>query len=125
MFWGWIRMRLIDADKLKAHYAWWGDYPEEAPELAEEKKTFDVIVDLQPTVDAAPITRAKWIPDHASKMDKKQAQGLCLIQVRRGKWIGKPIAGYATVKCSECGNVFLNNNGRWNFCPDCGARMEE
>lgn len=34
-------MRLIDADKLKAHYAWWNN---------EEKELFDQIVDAQPTV---------------------------------------------------------------------------
>lgn len=34
--------RLIDADKLKEHYAWWNN---------EEKKIFDEIVDLQPTVE--------------------------------------------------------------------------
>lgn len=32
--------RLIDADKLKNHYAWWDN---------EDKKMFDDIVDLQPT----------------------------------------------------------------------------
>lgn len=35
-------MRLIDADKLKSHYAWWND---------EKKEIFDQIVDLQPTVE--------------------------------------------------------------------------
>ena len=36
-------MRLIDADKLKEHYAWWG-------EDNEYKKLFDDIIDVQPTV---------------------------------------------------------------------------
>lgn len=31
--------KLIDADKLKAHYAWWDN---------EDKKIFDTIIDLQP-----------------------------------------------------------------------------
>ena len=35
-------MRLIDADKLKQHYAWWND---------ENKELFDIIVDAQPTVE--------------------------------------------------------------------------
>lgn len=35
-------MRLIDADKLKQHYAWWND---------EIKELFDTIVDIQPTVE--------------------------------------------------------------------------
>ena len=38
--------RLIDADKLKKHYAWWGTSGND--ELEERKKDFDVIIDLQP-----------------------------------------------------------------------------
>ena len=45
--------RLISADKLKAHYAWWeGGTLEKS--LDEMKKDFDTIVDLQPTVEAEP-----------------------------------------------------------------------
>lgn len=44
---------------------------------------------------------------------------------RHGKWIGAPLAGYATVRCSECGDVFFENTGRWHYCPNCGAKMEE
>lgn len=39
--------RLIDADVLKAHYAWWGD----TVSGKERKELFDEIVDLQPTVE--------------------------------------------------------------------------
>ena len=42
-------MRLIDADKLKSHYAWWADLD------GETKKLFDTIIDLQPTVELKPI----------------------------------------------------------------------
>ena len=42
-------MRLIDADKLKAHYSWWDN---------EEKYVFDSVVDLQPTVESRP--KGKW-----------------------------------------------------------------
>lgn len=43
-------MRLIDADKLKKHYAWWGN-EDTNPYYQEMKKIFDTIVDLQPTVE--------------------------------------------------------------------------
>ena len=50
--------RLIDADKLKAHYAWWGD--ENGTELSKaNKEVFDTIVNLQPTVDAVELVRCK------------------------------------------------------------------
>ena len=44
---------------------------------------------------------------------------------KKGKWMGKPIAGYATVRCSVCNDVFLDNAGRWKYCPNCGAEMGE
>ena len=43
--------------------------------------------------------------------------------VKHGHWEGKPIAGYSTVRCSECGDVFMENSGKWNYCPYCGAYM--
>ena len=43
---------------------------------------------------------------------------------KNGYWIGRPIAGYTTVRCSVCTEMFFENKGRWNFCPNCGAKME-
>ena len=45
--------------------------------------------------------------------------------VKHGYWKGKPLAGYSTVKCSACGSAFMENNGKWKYCPDCGAKMDE
>ena len=50
--------RLIDADKLKQHYAWWENGTAEMT-LDEAKKTFDTIIDVQPTVDAVEVVRCK------------------------------------------------------------------
>lgn len=47
------------------------------------------------------------------------------VEIKRGRWKGKPIAGYSTVRCSECGGVFMENNGKWNYCPNCGTKMDE
>ena len=43
--------------------------------------------------------------------------------VVHGEWIGKPIAGYSSVRCSNCRTVYSDNNGMWNYCPNCGAIM--
>ena len=50
--------RLINADDLKQHYAWWenNDY------MKEQKVVFDQIVDLQPTVPQW-IDASKDVPD--------------------------------------------------------------
>ena len=50
--------RLIDADRLKAHYCWWSGGTKEMT-IDEAKKTFDTIIDVQPTVDAEPVVRCK------------------------------------------------------------------
>lgn len=49
--------RLISADKLKAHYAWWKGGTRMMT-MDEAKSDFDTIIDLQPTVEVAP----RWIP---------------------------------------------------------------
>ena len=51
-------MRPIDADRLKAHYCWWSGGTKEMT-IDEAKKTFDTIIDVQPTVDAEPVVRCK------------------------------------------------------------------
>lgn len=51
-------MRLIDADKLKKHYSWWG-------RESEKKKLFDEIVNQQKVVDAIPVNWIiKWSAEH-------------------------------------------------------------
>lgn len=47
-----------------------------------------------------------------------------VVEINRGYWKGKPIAGNCTVRCSVCGSAFLENDGKWNYCPNCGAKME-
>ena len=50
--------RLIDAERLKTHYCWWAGGGREMT-IDEAKKTFDTIIDLQPTVDAVEVVRCK------------------------------------------------------------------
>ena len=53
-----MTQRLIDADRLKRHYAWWGEKAS-AEIFKEFKHTFDIIVDLQPTVEVHDIVRCE------------------------------------------------------------------
>ena len=88
--------RLIDAEKLKKHYAWWED--------DERRHLFDQIVDAQPTIDAEP--------------------------VRHGKWANDAIG---VLRCSECktqapwkyGRDYIDYRWKANYCPNCGARMDQ
>ena len=80
--------RLIDADKLKQHYSWWGgligdDY---VSELVEQKKVFDTIIDVQPTVDAVEVIRCKdckWKELCEAALEYKGASGYCSKGERR------------------------------------------
>lgn len=49
--------RLIDAEKLKQHYAWWANSQDE---LQEFKRVFDEIINLQPTVEAVEVVRCQY-----------------------------------------------------------------
>lgn len=92
--------RLIDAEKLKQHYAWWAGGSREMT-MDEAKKDFDVIIDLQPTCDP----------------------------YKHGHWVVITDSIFAdTYECSECGEPPLVNELAWElsaYCPFCGAKMDE
>lgn len=91
--------RLIDADKLKAHYAWWGN---DGAEYRERKADFDVIVDLQPTVD--PVKHGRWLPYEFAT---------------NKRWRKCSVCGTADEYINEFGLVAIRN-----YCPNCGAKMD-
>lgn len=99
--------RLIDADKLKQHYAWWGgligdDY---ISELVEQKKVFDTIVDVQPTVDIDAITESH----EKIGYDKGFRDGYAQATVDSVEVVRIPIKGYE-------GRYEIDNLGRvWSI----------
>lgn len=98
-------MRLIDADALKSSIVklkespWFNTkagyaYRKEAIEFVET-----LCVDKEPTVDP----------------------------IRHGEWIGTELDGYfvsLVLKCSVCGCLVEDDEPTWNYCPNCGARMD-
>lgn len=43
-----------------------------------------------------------------------------------GHWIEKEKYAFGVLyDCSLCENRILDNGRSWNFCPNCGAKMEE
>jgi len=79
--------RLIDADRLKRHYAWWGQKAS-AEIFKEFKHTFDIIVDLQPTVETKEdIVRCKeckyWDGEGCYDLMTADENGFCYWGERR------------------------------------------
>ena len=101
-------MRLIDADALKAVFE---EKSSEAVCGVELCKAIISRIDEAPTVDAVPVRHGKWI-------------------IR-----DNPGTGWYRVTCSECGEdvtstapcigFFPNAKVTWDYCPSCGARMDE
>ncbi len=87
--------RLIDADKLKKYV----DDQEGRPFIGVTiGEAFKIMVDEQPTIERK---TGKWIPHEDED----------------GEHYGD--------KCSECGEWYVMPYGKTNFCPNCGARMED
>ena len=107
--------RLIDADELE-RYIDNCDFCDRCPDASPRcqidcempdflTKRWKRVIEAQPTVDAEP--------------------------VRHGKYIGTEFDGYADGcpvyyewKCSECGCVFEEEEPTYNYCPNCGAKMD-
>ena len=46
-------------------------------------------------------------------------------RVRHGKWIEKEKYTFGIMyDCSLCENRILDNGHSWNYCPNCGAKMD-
>lgn len=115
-------MRLIDADKLKQHFAWWHEGGEEADRQAE---IFEQIIDVQPTVS---IEQLKWERDTAIQQLRELGYDLGQ-KPKTGKWIlirpDEDKAGNGLYECSECGKGDIHApEVEVPFCWNCGARME-
>ena len=135
--------RLIDANKLiakwkavvkryKGNNTYW-----ETVFVLEE-----VIEDVEnaPTVDAVPTEEQlfnewchdckeydqnahcchRWTKVIRNTVNDLKAQGYEI--VRHGRWIE---AKYPLFTCSECGATYQDNGYGYNYCPNCGAKMDE
>lgn len=106
--------RLIDADRLKAHYCWWAGGSKEMS-IDEAKKIFDTIIDVQPTVEQpqtnatenmVEIVRCKdcenWVENEhclAWAYEYSDADGYCYLGKRRED--GGTVTYYANDKPVE------------------------
>ena len=101
--------RLIDADKLKQHYAWWENGTAEMT-LDETKKTFDTIIDVQPTVDIDAITESHEKIGYDKGFRDGYAQAT--------------VDAVEVVRCKDCRKWCICHHSDDYYCAD-GERKED
>ena len=89
-------MRAIDAEELKRSIA--------VSALIEDQKTLEQIIDEQPTIEER--KKGKWNAYYHSIDDISYSCNLCGHSAPYDLWEGKA------------------KQKKWNYCPNCGARME-
>ena len=95
-------MRLIDADRAMEIVRNQGLAHPNAYHLTNYAT---LILREAPTVDAVPTAN--------------------IAPVRHGRWIEHEKYDFGTMyDCSICGDRILDNGHSWNYCPNCGARMD-
>ena len=67
-------------------------------------------IEEQPTVDAEPVRRGKWI-------EKEVIGGINSLTFKVEK--------YKIYKCSLCRIEVMPSSIKYKYCPECGAKMEE
>ena len=46
--------------------------------------------------------------------------------VRHGRWVEQEKYTFGVMyDCSICDNLILDNGHSWNYCPNCGAKMDK
>ena len=46
--------------------------------------------------------------------------------VRHGRWVEQEKYTFGVMYgCSICDNLILDNGHSWNYCPNCGAKMDK
>ena len=67
--------------------------------------------------------RACWVDDMCGEVIDAPAADVA--PVRYGRWIDQEKYTFGVMyDCSICGNRILDNGHSWNYCPNCGARMD-
>lgn len=108
-------MRLIDADAINFNDVFGGnsDFARDISSAAQN------LIDIQPTIEAEPIKRGHIVTKKrviGGVENHKCPECSC-------KWQTDNRVKVQELLCSECGKILADNY--LNYCPNCGAKMEE
>ena len=95
-------------------------FPNNVEEFMEQYKIIDTEQVYTNGIELVPIFRMKQWFDHIEGIPSTE---------RRGRWIsdfnGKFSGGAYWFHCSHCKRIVPDiRNGGWNYCPNCGSKME-
>ena len=104
--------------------------------MSAYKNTDKIISHLNEEIEACgnpdgnnePISYGTMLGLISAKAFIETAETADVQEVKHGRWIGKPISGYADCRCSVCGvvcNVRANAGTlTQRYCYACGAKMD-
>lgn len=91
-------MELLNRERLLKQIFYMCEQTEQGEKFQEAAYTIATVIQNAPTVNAAPVVKAKWIEHYAEK---------------------EPF-----FVCSKCGYLGKWFSGKTGYCPNCGAKME-
>jgi len=131
-------MRLIDADALKeAFYQKMKELLKSTntPQISNEALSLlcgSFLITEAPTITDKEVV-AEFLKQGTFKIHIPEAEPFPE-PVKRGKWIGynsddknwqRTDGSPIFLSCSECNGTVMNNgSAHWNYCPNCGAKMD-
>ena len=67
--------------------------------------------------------RSCWVDDTLGYIDSEPPDDV--MPVRHGRWIEQEKYTFGVMyDCSICDNRILDNGHSWNYCPNCGAKID-
>ena len=67
--------------------------------------------------------RVCWVDDTLDYIESEPAADVA--PVRHGRWVEKEKYTFGIMcDCSLCENRILDTGHSWNYCPNCGAKMD-
>ena len=77
-------------------------------------------------IKCAPAVEPIYIHEPTKSEFKRMAVQMDYAPVVHGRWIEQEKYTFGTMyDCSICNNRILDNGHSWNYCPNCGAKMDE
>ena len=92
------------------------------------KTTTDLINALRDVADECEdIGRIKLCNEAADRLEELDERVAIMSESKTGRW-EKAVKYIGFLTCSNCQNCYIApewlEDGKWNYCPSCGAKME-